>query len=33
MCLSAVYWARIDKVYFANSYEDQNIAFGDDYVT
>lgn len=22
MCLSAIYWARIDKIYFANSRED-----------
>ena len=30
MCLSAIYWARIDKVYFANTRQDaQNIDFDD----
>lgn len=30
MCLSAIYWARIDKVYFANTREDAAaIAFDD----
>ena len=30
MCLSAIYWARIDKVYFANTRQDaQKIDFDD----
>ena len=30
MCLSAIYWARIDKVYFANTRQDaQKIHFDD----
>ena len=30
MCLSAIYWARIDKIYFANTREDaQKIDFDD----
>ncbi|GIT35680.1 MAG: hypothetical protein Ct9H300mP5_1490 [Candidatus Pelagibacterales bacterium] len=30
MCLSAIYWARIDKIYYANTREDaQKIDFDD----
>jgi guanine deaminase len=30
MCLSAIYWARIDKIYYANTREDaKNIDFDD----
>lgn len=30
MCLSAIYWARIDKIWFANTREDaKNIGFDD----
>jgi tRNA(Arg) A34 adenosine deaminase TadA len=33
MCLSAIYWARISKVYFANSKTDAaNIQFDDDFI-
>ena len=30
MCLSAIYWARIDKIWFANTRNDaKNIGFDD----
>ena len=30
MCLAAIYWARIEKIYFANTAEDaRNIGFDD----
>ena len=33
MCLSAIYWARIDKIYFANTREDaQKIDFDDSFI-
>jgi guanine deaminase len=33
MCLSAIYWARIDKIYFANTREDAaNIQFDDNHI-
>ena len=33
MCLSALYWARIDKIYFANTKQDAaNIQFDDDFI-
>ncbi len=32
MCLAAIYWARIEKIYFANTAEDAaEIGFDDDY--
>lgn len=32
MCLAAIYWARIEKIYFANAAEDAaEIGFADDY--
>src|SRR6267142_5172779 len=33
MCLSAIYWARIRKVFYANTRKDAaNIAFDDDFI-
>lgn len=33
MCLSAIYWARISKIYFANTKKDAaNIQFDDDFI-
>ena len=33
MCLSAIYWARLKKVYFANTREDAaKIGFDDDFI-
>ena len=33
MCLSAVYWARIDKIYYGNTRKDAaKIAFDDDFI-
>ncbi len=33
MCLSAIYWARIDKLYFANTKVDaKNIGFDDSFI-
>lgn len=33
MCLSAIYWARIEKIHFANSRKDAaNINFDDDFL-
>lgn len=33
MCLSAIYWARIDKIYFANTKNDAaNIGFDDAFI-
>ena len=33
MCLSAIYWARIKKVYYGNTRKDaKNIGFDDDYI-
>jgi len=33
MCLSAIYWANIDKIYFANTKEDAaKIGFRDDFI-
>ena len=33
MCLAAIYWARIDKIYFANSRSDAAaIGFDDDHI-
>jgi tRNA(Arg) A34 adenosine deaminase TadA len=33
MCLSAIYWARIDIIYYANTREDAaEIGFSDNYI-
>ena len=33
MCLSAIYWARLRKVYYANTRKDAaRIAFDDDFI-
>jgi guanine deaminase len=33
MCLSAVYWSRLDQVYFANSYQQaQSAGFDDQFI-
>ena len=33
MCLSAIYWARISRIYFANTREDAaDIGFDDDFI-
>jgi tRNA(Arg) A34 adenosine deaminase TadA len=33
MCLGAIYWARIDKLFYANNREDaQNIGFDDSFI-
>jgi len=33
MCLSAIYWARIDTIYYGNTKEDaQNIGFDDNFI-
>ena len=33
MCLSAIYWARLDKIYYGNTKEDAaNIGFSDDFI-
>jgi len=33
MCLSAIYWARIDKIYYANTRSDaQKIDFDDSFI-
>ena len=33
MCLGAIYWARIDKIYFANTKDDaKNIGFDDSFI-
>ena len=33
MCLSAIYWARIERIYFANAREDAaRIGFDDDHI-
>ena len=33
MCLSAIYWARIDKIYYANTRKDAaKINFDDDFI-
>ena len=32
MCLAAIYWARVEKIYFANTAEDaRNIGFDDQF--
>ena len=31
MCLAAIYWARLDRIYYANRQEDANrVGFGDE---
>ena len=33
MCLGAIYWARLDNIYYANNREDAaNIGFDDDFI-
>ncbi|MDR2122884.1 MAG: nucleoside deaminase [Flavobacteriaceae bacterium] len=33
MCLSAIYWARLDKIYYGNTKEDaKNIGFDDSFI-
>ena len=33
MCLSAIYWAGIDKIYYANTKKDaEAIGFGDNFI-
>ena len=33
MCLSAIYWSRLDKIYYANTREDaKNIDFDDSFI-
>ncbi len=33
MCLGAIYWARLDKIYYANTREDaKNIGFDDSFI-
>lgn len=33
MCLSAIYWARIDKIYFGNTKEDaKDVGFDDSFI-
>lgn len=33
MCLSAIYWARVERIYFANTREEAaEIGFDDDYI-
>ena len=33
MCLSAIYWSRLDKIYYANTRDDaKNIDFDDSFI-
>ena len=33
MCLSAIYWSRLDRIYYANTREDaKNIDFDDSFI-
>lgn len=33
MCLGAIYWARLDKIYYGNTKEDaKNIGFDDSFI-
>jgi tRNA(Arg) A34 adenosine deaminase TadA len=33
MCLGAIYWARLDKIYFANTKDDaKSIGFDDSFI-